>query len=148
MSSRFPIGVATKNKLPGAGEREASLTDASCRGDGLSVCERPETLSRTRVSVHGGPSMAQGRDRFPERSGGARDCGVVHVEVRHGPDAASFEKASAADTGRPDHIVDTMAFMFETRAVIRPTRQALDSPQLQRDYHECWQGLRKRFAAQ
>lgn len=63
----------------------------------------------------------------------------------HGPDAASFDKASAADTTKPDHIVDTMAFMFETRAVIRPTRQALQSPQLQNDYPECWQGLRKRF---
>jgi len=65
----------------------------------------------------------------------------------HGPDATSFEKASAADTRRPDHVVDTMAFMFETRAVIRPTRQALDSPQLQRDYHECWKGLKKNFRA-
>jgi homogentisate 1,2-dioxygenase len=63
----------------------------------------------------------------------------------HGPDAASFDKASAADTSKPDHIVDTMAFMFETRTVIRPTRRALESPQLQRDYHRCWQGLRKRF---
>ena len=63
----------------------------------------------------------------------------------HGPDAASFEKASAADTGKPDHIVETMAFMFETRAVIRPTRQALDSPQLQRDYIECWHGLKNNF---
>jgi homogentisate 1,2-dioxygenase len=65
----------------------------------------------------------------------------------HGPDAASFDKASAADTAKPDHIVDTMAFMFETRAVIRPTRQALESPQLQRDYQDCWRGLRKRFDA-
>jgi len=37
--------------------------------------------------------------------------------------------------------------MFETRAVIRPTQAALDSPQLQRDYLDCWQGLRKRFRA-
>jgi homogentisate 1,2-dioxygenase len=63
----------------------------------------------------------------------------------HGPDAASFDKASASDTRKPDHIVDTMAFMFETRAVIRPTRQALELPQRQRDYQECWQGLRKHF---
>jgi homogentisate 1,2-dioxygenase len=65
----------------------------------------------------------------------------------HGPDAASFDKASKADTSKPDHILDTMAFMFETRNVIRPTRQALELPQLQRDYFECWQGLRKRFTA-
>lgn len=65
----------------------------------------------------------------------------------HGPDAATFEKASAATTNKPDHIVDTMAFMFETRAVIRPTRQALASPQLQRDYGECWRGLKNNFRA-
>ena len=63
----------------------------------------------------------------------------------HGPDAASFEKASRADVTRPDHIVDTMAFMFEARAVIRPTAQALASPQLQQDYYDCWQGLVKHF---
>ncbi|MBN8887143.1 MAG: homogentisate 1,2-dioxygenase [Rudaea sp.] len=63
----------------------------------------------------------------------------------HGPDAASFDKASEADTAKPHHIVDTMAFMFETRAVIRPTTQALESPQLQRDYYQCWQGLKKHF---
>src|SRR5262249_21246930 len=36
----------------------------------------------------------------------------------HGPDAATFEKASSADTSQPLHVTDTMAFMFETRAVI------------------------------
>jgi len=64
----------------------------------------------------------------------------------HGPDAASFDKASSADTNKPDHIVDTMAFMFETRAVIHPTRQALESPQQQRDYWRCWQGLHKSYS--
>ncbi|MEO8671258.1 MAG: homogentisate 1,2-dioxygenase [Tahibacter sp.] len=63
----------------------------------------------------------------------------------HGPDAATFDRASNADLSRPDHIVDTMAFMFETCAVIRPTLQALESPQRQRDYQACWQGLRKNF---
>ena len=29
--------------------------------------------------------------------------------------------------------------------VLRPTRQALESPQLQRDYAACWQGLRRNF---
>jgi len=65
----------------------------------------------------------------------------------HGPDAATFAKASAAGTDKPDHIVDTMAFMFETRAVIRSARQALESAQLQRDYAECWNGLENNFRA-
>ncbi len=47
----------------------------------------------------------------------------------------------------PMHIIDTMAFMFETRAVIRPTAQALESPQLQRDYADCWRGLKNNFRA-
>ncbi|HLM53860.1 MAG TPA: homogentisate 1,2-dioxygenase [Pseudoxanthomonas sp.] len=63
----------------------------------------------------------------------------------HGPDAATFDKASQADLSEPDVIGDTMAFMFETRGVIRPTRQAVDAPHRQRDYQDCWAGLRKRF---
>jgi homogentisate 1,2-dioxygenase len=63
----------------------------------------------------------------------------------HGPDAATFEKAVTADTSTPHHITDTMAFMFETRTLIRPTRLALELPQRQRDYARCWQGLRSHF---
>jgi homogentisate 1,2-dioxygenase len=63
----------------------------------------------------------------------------------HGPDAPTFERASRADTSQPEHITNTMAFMFETRHVIRPTQQALASPHLQRDYWQCWQSLTKRF---
>lgn len=63
----------------------------------------------------------------------------------HGPDAETFAKATAADTARPQRVGDTMAFMFETRAVIRPTRHALETAELQHDYYRCWQGLAKRF---
>jgi homogentisate 1,2-dioxygenase len=63
----------------------------------------------------------------------------------HGPDAETFERALRADTTQPQRIGDTMAFMFETRTVIRPTRLALELPQLQADYAECWRGLAKRF---
>src|SRR5882757_8304185 len=65
----------------------------------------------------------------------------------HGPDARTFEKASAADTAKPDRVEDTMAFMFESRNVIQPTRAALESPQLQPDYDECWAGLARHFTA-
>ena len=63
----------------------------------------------------------------------------------HGPDADTFEKASSADLSKPHVITDTMAFMFETRFVLRPTRHALESAQLQDDYYRCWQGLKKHF---
>ena len=65
----------------------------------------------------------------------------------HGPDAATFEKASAADLSRPDVIADTMAFMFETRGVLRPTAQAIEAGHRQRDYQQCWAGLKKHFVA-
>jgi homogentisate 1,2-dioxygenase len=73
-------------------------------------------------------------------------CSLHNCMSGHGPDAATFEKAAAADLSRPDVIADTMAFMFETRAVIRPTVQALDAAHRQRGYQACWTGLRRRFA--
>jgi homogentisate 1,2-dioxygenase len=63
----------------------------------------------------------------------------------HGPDAETFEKASTGDISQPHEIKDTMAFMFETRNVLRPTRHALQSAQLQGEYYRCWQGLKKHF---
>ncbi|MBS0381300.1 MAG: homogentisate 1,2-dioxygenase [Proteobacteria bacterium] len=63
----------------------------------------------------------------------------------HGPDAASHAKALATDTTKPQHITDTMAIMFETRAVIHPTRQALEAPERQLDYAHCWQDLPRHF---
>ena len=63
----------------------------------------------------------------------------------HGPDAATFDKASRADLGKPDVITGTMAFMFESRSVFTATAQALQCPSRQRDYQACWQGLRKHF---
>jgi homogentisate 1,2-dioxygenase len=62
----------------------------------------------------------------------------------HGPDAETFEKASAAKL-EPHKIENTLAFMFETRYPIRPTRYAMETAGLQRDYYKCWRGLKKRF---
>jgi homogentisate 1,2-dioxygenase len=63
----------------------------------------------------------------------------------HGPDVASFERAAAAELA-PQKIEDTLAFMFETRLVLRPTRFALDADALQRDYDACWANFPKLFS--
>jgi homogentisate 1,2-dioxygenase len=63
----------------------------------------------------------------------------------HGPDAKTFEKASQADLSNPDVIRDTMAFMFETRLVWKPTAHAVESAELQHEYYRCWQDLKKHF---
>jgi Homogentisate 1,2-dioxygenase len=62
----------------------------------------------------------------------------------HGPDAETYERASRAKL-EPQYQGDTLAFMFETRFVLRPTRYAMETPHLQRDYSDCWQNFEKRF---
>jgi len=62
----------------------------------------------------------------------------------HGPDADTYKKMSEADL-KPVKIDGTMAFMFETRFVIRPTAFAMSCAELQSDYWECWQGLKPEF---
>ena len=62
----------------------------------------------------------------------------------HGPDADAFENASNADLA-PQKLEDTMAFMFESRYLIQPTRFAMESEALQQDYRACWHGLQKKF---
>ncbi|WNG58633.1 homogentisate 1,2-dioxygenase [Archangium gephyra] len=60
----------------------------------------------------------------------------------HGPDRETYERAVAANLA-PHKIADTLAFMFETRWVISPTRFAMETPALQRDYDACWSNFPK-----
>ena len=55
----------------------------------------------------------------------------------HGPDRESYEKAVAANLA-PTKIEGTMAFMFESQYVIRPSVWAMASPLCQPDYDEVW----------
>ena len=65
--------------------------------------------------------------------------------VPHGNDAEVYEAASNIDL-EPQYIKDTMAFMFETYLVYKPTNFALETELLQQDYADCWQGLKKHFS--
>ena len=62
----------------------------------------------------------------------------------HGPDAATFDRASHAELA-PQFLADTLAFMLETRMVVRPTRYAMEEKILQHEYYQCWQGLERHF---
>lgn len=64
----------------------------------------------------------------------------------HGPEAAVVAKAESAELA-PQKLDDTLAFMFESRYVIQPTRWALESAARQADYLQCWDGLDRRFDA-
>jgi homogentisate 1,2-dioxygenase len=58
----------------------------------------------------------------------------------HGPDAPTAARAMSA-TLTPTKLDDTLAFMFESRWVIHPTRWAMQTPALQKDYDACWRGF-------
>jgi homogentisate 1,2-dioxygenase len=60
----------------------------------------------------------------------------------HGPDLASYRKATEAQL-KPHKIEGTLAFMWESRYVFRPTRAALCARELQPDYDRVWDGFRK-----
>ena len=62
----------------------------------------------------------------------------------HGPDAATFEAASAAKLS-PQYQGATLAFMFESRYVFQPTETALGADFRQRDYVDVWAGLCSHF---
>lgn len=62
----------------------------------------------------------------------------------HGPDNASTTAAIAAEL-KPHKLDHTMAFMFETGRVLRPSRYALECAALQSDYDACWDGMAKTF---
>jgi homogentisate 1,2-dioxygenase len=71
--------------------------------------------------------------------------GSLHNQMSaHGPDLDAFEKASNAEL-KPQKLSGTMAFMFESRYIIRPTKFAMDCAELQHEYSEVWQGLKKKF---
>ncbi|GAA4233640.1 homogentisate 1,2-dioxygenase [Actinomadura meridiana] len=62
----------------------------------------------------------------------------------HGPDADTYARASTAELV-PQKLDDTLAFMFESRWIIRLTEHAASSPTLQPDYDAVWNGLRPHF---
>ncbi|MGE5639590.1 MAG: homogentisate 1,2-dioxygenase [Clostridia bacterium] len=60
----------------------------------------------------------------------------------HGPDVASYDKAVRKDLV-PEKQEGTLAFMWESRYVFRPTAAALASKALQKDYDRVWDGFKK-----
>ena len=71
--------------------------------------------------------------------------GSLHnTYASHGPDADTYARASTAEL-RPQKLTGTLAFMFESRWTILPTKQAMDATFRQRDYDAVWSGLTRNF---
>jgi len=69
---------------------------------------------------------------------------IHNCHQAHGPDVATYDRASGAEL-RPHKIENTLAFMWESKYVFRPTRFALGAAQLQKDYDAVWGGFKKHF---
>ena len=69
---------------------------------------------------------------------------IHNCHQAHGPDLATFDKASAAEL-KPHKIDNTLAFMWESKFIFRPTKFALGAPQLQKNYEAVWSGFKKHF---
>jgi len=85
------------------------------------------------------------RGVYDAKEGGGFEPGgaSLHNQMNgHGPDAESHRRASTAEL-KPVKLEDTLAFMFESRWVIRPTRAAMELPGLQSDYDRSWHGFKK-----
>lgn len=64
----------------------------------------------------------------------------------HGPDTKTFEGATAVEAEQIAHLPkDTLAFMFETYYTPRLTCQAMGAPNIDRNYYQCWVGLKSHF---
>jgi homogentisate 1,2-dioxygenase len=93
------------------------------------------TMSELMGLVHG---------QYDAKAEGFLPGGIsIHNQMTaHGPDLATFEKASSAKL-EPRKIENSLAFMWESRYVFRPTRFALASRELQKDYDRIWDGFKK-----
>lgn len=71
-------------------------------------------------------------------------CSLHNSMSGHGPDAKTVEKARNAKL-EPQYISGTLAFMFESKYIMRPTAYAMGAKTFQHDYHEAWESLPKYF---
>ena len=62
----------------------------------------------------------------------------------HGPDADTYQNACNQQL-KPQHYINTLAFMFESREPWKVTETALSYPTRQQQYTACWQDLVKHF---
>ena len=62
----------------------------------------------------------------------------------HGPDENAFSHATQTEL-QPEKLTGTLAFMFETRFPQHLTRYAAETETLQKNYIDCWKGLKKHF---
>ena len=102
---------------------------------------RPPWFHRNVMSEFMG--LVHGEYDAKEGGGFAPGGASLHNQFNgHGPDVDSTANAMEADL-KPAKIDNTLAFMFESRAIIQTTPFAMTGGLLQSDYDACWSGFPK-----
>jgi homogentisate 1,2-dioxygenase len=67
------------------------------------------------------------------------------IMTPHGPDAESYYANAKNPCDAPTKFEGGLAFMFESSAMCKVSRYALECDHRERDYAECWDGLKATF---
>ena len=103
---------------------------------------RPPWFHRTVMSEY----MGLIRGVYDAKTAGFEPGGgsLHNTFASHGPDAETYQRASTQPL-TPTKLDQTLAFMFESRWMIIPTKQAMQADHRQRDYDAVWSGLSRNF---
>lgn len=71
-------------------------------------------------------------------------CSLHNCMSGHGPDATTYKRASTVKL-EPHYLDSGLAFMFESRYIMCPTKVAMESKSLQQNYNDVWKDLPKQF---
>jgi homogentisate 1,2-dioxygenase len=137
------LGTVLTSPSPTAGVANVDFVIFPARWQVAEDTFRPPWFHRNCMNEY----MGLVRGTYDAKAGGfLPGGGSLHSRMSaHGPDAESTRRALEAEL-RPEKPPATLAFMFETSDVIRPSHNAMHLEQLQRDYDLCWDGLDKTFA--
>jgi|TARA_B110000503_G_scaffold143702_1_gene247253 homogentisate 1,2-dioxygenase len=69
-----------------------------------------------------------------------------HCMVPHGPDEETYQRASTLEL-KAEKVGNGLAFMFESRYLIKPTKSGLEAEQRQLEYPDTWAKLPRNFKA-
>lgn len=80
--------------------------------------------------------------QYDAKSQGFEPGGVsIHNKmIPHGPDYLSFQQ-EIKSIEKPNYLENTLAFMLESNEIWQVTEQAMNLPELQKEYTKCWLGF-------
>ena len=95
-----------------------------------------------------GKPLSKDEKESSKKGGGFQPggCSLHPCMCPHGPDQVTFEKASAGDVSKPMKLDQGLAFMFETKMIVKISEYGRNCSHRENDYVKCWGGFKNYFA--